>query len=65
MIKIVCVGKVKETFYRDAILEYMKRLSKYHKVIIEEVMDSNMEQERDLILKKLDKRDYIVTMEIE
>ncbi|MBQ8681839.1 MAG: 23S rRNA (pseudouridine(1915)-N(3))-methyltransferase RlmH [Bacilli bacterium] len=65
MIKIICVGKIKESFYRDAIAEYMKRLSKYHKVEIIEVMDSNIKQEKDLILKKLDKKDYIVTMEIE
>ena len=65
MIKIICVGKIKEAFYRDAIAEYIKRLSKYHKVEIVEVMDSNIKNEKDLILKKIDKRDYIITMEIE
>lgn len=65
MIKIICVGKIKESFYRDAIDEYMKRLSKYHKVEILEVMDSNIKDEKTLILNKIDKRDYIVTMEIE
>ena len=28
MIKIICVGKIKEKFYREAILEFQKRLSK-------------------------------------
>lgn len=65
MIKIICVGKVKEKFYRDAIDEYMKRLSKYHKVIIDELPDSNINSERDIILKHIDKKDYIVTLEIE
>lgn len=65
MIKIICVGKVKESFYRDAINEYMKRMLKYHKIEIIEVMDSNLKNEKDLILKKLDKKDYIVTLEIE
>lgn len=65
MIKIICVGKIKESFYREAIDEYLKRLSKYHKVEIIEVMDSNIKGEKELILKKIDKRDYIVTMEIE
>ena len=65
MIKIICVGKIKESFYRDAIDEYMKRLSKYHKIEIIEVMDSNINNEKDLILKKIDKKDFIVTMEIE
>jgi len=65
MIKIICVGKIKESFYREAISEYLKRMGKYQKLEIIEVSDSNMEQERDLILKKIDKKDYLVTMEIE
>lgn len=65
MIKIICVGKIKEAFYREAINEYVKRMGKYHKIIIEEVMDSNIKQEKELILKKIDKKDYIITMEIE
>lgn len=65
MIKIICVGKIKEQFYRDAISEYMKRLRKYHKVIVEEVMDSDIVHEKDLIIRHLNSRDYIVTLEIE
>lgn len=65
MIKILCVGKIKEQFYRDAIAEYMKRLTKYHKVIIEEVSDSNKENEKELLFKKIDKKSYIVTLEID
>ena len=65
MIKIICVGKIKESFYRDAIEEYMKRLSKYHKVIIEEVMDSDIKHEAELILKHINSKDYVVTLEIE
>ena len=65
MIKIICVGKIKETFYREAICEYMKRMQKYHKVVIEEVMDSTKEQEKELILRKIDRKDYIVTLEID
>ena len=33
MIKIICVGKIKESFYREAINEYLKRLSKYTKIL--------------------------------
>ena len=53
MIKILCVGKIKETFYQEAIKEYMKRLSKYHKVVIEELPDSTKQKEEDLLLKKI------------
>lgn len=65
MIKIICVGKIKEIFYKDAIDEYMKRLSKYHKVVIDELPDSSMNKEKDLILKHINKKDYIITLEIE
>ena len=38
-ITILCVGKIKEKFYRDAIAEYEKRLSRYCKLEIIEVPD--------------------------
>lgn len=38
-IDIVCVGKIKEKFYRDALDEYIKRLSRYCKLSIIEVDD--------------------------
>ena len=65
MIRIVCVGKIKEKFYRDAIEEYMKRMRKYHRVEIIEVMDSNIKNEAVEILKRIGTKDYVVTMEIE
>ena len=42
MIKIVCVGKVKEKYLQEAISDYMKRLSKYHKIDIIELEDSKI-----------------------
>lgn len=38
-VTILCVGKIKEKFYRDAIAEYSKRLSRYCKLDIIEVAD--------------------------
>lgn len=38
-VTILCVGKVKEKFYRDAIAEFEKRLSRYCKLDIIEVAD--------------------------
>lgn len=38
-ITIVCVGKVKEKYLRDAIAEYEKRLSRYCKLQVIEVVD--------------------------
>ena len=54
MIKVVCVGKVKEKYLQEAISDYMKRLSKYHKVEIIELEDSNMIEEKVKILKHID-----------
>lgn len=72
MIKIICVGKIKEKFYRDAIEEYKKRLSKYTKLEIIEVNDVDLdnisnilEKEKDNILRYINERDYIVTLEID
>lgn len=65
MIKIICVGKVKEKYLRDGIDDYLKRLTKYHKVEIMEINDSNMEEEAKGIIRYITPRDYIITLEIE
>ena len=72
MIKIICVGKIKEKFYKEAIIEYEKRLSKYTKIKIIEVEDTNnnneeiiKQKEKELILKHIEPKDYIITLEIE
>ena len=41
-IHIVCVGKIKEKYLKDAILEYSKRLSKYCKLDIIELQDEKI-----------------------
>ena len=38
-ITLITVGKIKEKYYRDAIAEYTKRLSRYCKLDIIEVAD--------------------------
>jgi Uncharacterized conserved protein len=72
MIKIICVGKIKEKFYREAIDEYRKRLSKFIKLEIIEVPDVNLDnkdsslnKEKENILKHLKDKEYAITMEIE
>ena len=34
MIKILCVGKLKEAYLQDLVNDYLKRISKYHKIEI-------------------------------
>ena len=64
MIKIICVGKLKEKYLVDACIEYTKRISKYTKIEIIELKDSNINDEKDNILKHINK-EYIITLEIE
>ena len=64
MIKIICVGKLKEKYLTDAVLEYSKRISKYTKLDIIELKDSNINDEKNEILKHITK-DFIITLEIE
>lgn len=41
-INIICVGKLKENYLKDAILEYSKRLSKYCNLNIIELQDEKL-----------------------
>lgn len=55
-IDILCVGSVKEIFYRQAVGEYGKRLSRYIKLNIYEVKDEKTsehasEKEMQMVLK--------------
>lgn len=69
MIKIVCVGKIKEKFFEEAIKEYLKRLNKYTKLQIIELNDEKEEvalkKEAENILKHIKDNDYVITLEIE
>ena len=72
MIKIICVGKLKEKFWIDASLEYLKRISKYTKIEVIQIPDFKsdipsieLEKEKDKILSKIEDKDYIITLEID
>lgn len=63
-IDIVCVGKIKEEFYRNAITEYLKRLSRFAKVEIKEIAEGkDLEEEAQDILRA--SRGYIIALCIE
>lgn len=64
MIKIICVGKLKEKYLIDLVDDYVKRVNKYHKLELIEVRDSNIKDEAIEIEKHIQSRDFIVTMEI-
>ena len=63
-IYFVVVGKIKEAFYRDAVAEYIKRLSRFAKIEIKELPEGvNPEAEADDILRAV--RGYIVALAVE
>lgn len=75
-VTLICVGKVKEKFYRDAIKEYEKRLGAYIKLNTIEISDEKvkvendseialaMEKEGNNILSKIKDTQYVITLEI-
>ena len=71
MIRIITVGKIKEKYFTEAVNEYLKRLSKYTKIELIEVKDEDFDisktllKEKESILKYIDEKDYIITLEIE
>ncbi len=76
-ITILCVGKIRESYWEDAIAEYMKRLTRYCKPEIIQVADEKtpddasenmnkqiLEKEGDRLLEKLPDDAYVITLEI-
>ena len=64
MIKIICVGKIKEKYLSDLIDDYKLRISKFQKVEIIELKDSTKEKENEEILKHINEKDYNICMDI-
>ncbi|MCI7221457.1 MAG: 23S rRNA (pseudouridine(1915)-N(3))-methyltransferase RlmH, partial [Erysipelotrichaceae bacterium] len=76
MIKIVAVGKIKEKYFKDAISEYVKRLSPYTKLEIIEVLDEKTsenneginllakENEGKRILSKINDDEYVIALDL-
>ncbi len=77
-ISIICVGKLKEKFYLDAVSEYAKRLSAFCALTITELAEVRLSQEpsnaeisaalskeADEIRKKIPKGAYVAAMCVE
>ena len=76
-INIICIGKIKESFFRDSIDEYSKRLSKYCTLNITELPDEKIpnnasekesllikEKEGQNILNNIKKDSYIICLDL-
>ena len=65
MIKILCIGKLKESYLKDAVNDYLKRISKYTKIELIELKDSNINNEKEEIQKHIKTSEHIVSLAIE
>ena len=77
-VTIVCVGKLKEKYWKDAIAEYSKRLSRYMKLEIIELADEKapesmspaqeaevLEKEGQRILKHIREDAFVTALAVE
>ena len=77
MLKVVCVGKIREKAMQELLKEYQKRLSGYCTLSIEEVSDeatlqSNSEamneqikkKEGERILSRIKEKEYVILLEL-
>ncbi len=77
-IKIICIGKLKERYWTEAIAEYTKRMKAYAALDIVELKEERaagieqgseitriLNSEGEQILKRIGERDYVITLEIE
>ena len=70
MIKIICVGKLKEKYLKEAKEEYLKRLGRYTKMEVIELPDYNYDEIKTIleegknILSKIGDDDYVITLDI-
>lgn len=77
-VSIICVGKIKEKFYTDAVKEYAKRMSRFADFEITEIPDERIpdnasekeiekikEREGEKILSKLNPQSFVISLCVE
>ncbi|MBO5046402.1 MAG: 23S rRNA (pseudouridine(1915)-N(3))-methyltransferase RlmH [Clostridia bacterium] len=63
-VNFVVVGKIKESFYREAVAEYQKRLSRFCKLEIKELPErASLKEEAEDILRAA--KGYVIALAIE
>ena len=66
-ISIICIGKLKESFWKDACEEYLKRLSRFAKIEVLELPESktdDVDEESASILAHLPKSSYVIALDV-
>ena len=65
MIKILCVGKIKESYLDDLTNDYKKRIGKYIKIEIIELKDDvNYDKEISNLIKNIKTSDYNIGLDL-
>ena len=65
MIRIICLGKLKEDYLKEAVNDYLKRINNYHKIEIIELKDNeNIQEEEKEILNVLNPRSFKIALDI-
>lgn len=70
-INLICIGKIKESYLQEGILEYQKRLKPFCDFKIMELkefnttdIEKNILEEEKLILNSIKDQDFVITLEI-
>ena len=65
MIKILCVGKIKEKYLQDLINDYLNRINKYYKIEIIELKENiDIEKENKNILEHIKSNEFNIALDI-
>ena len=72
MIKIVCVGQVKDKNLSALIQDYVKRINKYHPLKVNEVKDEPikdndsivLDREAERALKQINNKEYVILLDL-
>ena len=72
MIRLICVGKVKDNNLSNLINDYLKKINRYHKIELIEVKDEPIKDnelhvlntEADRVLKYINNDDYVILLDL-
>lgn len=72
MIKLVCIGKIKDTNLKALIDDYIKKINRYHKIEVIEVKDEPIKDNEKYVLvteasralSKIDDDEYVILLDL-
>ena len=70
-ITVICVGGIKEKFYKDACDEYIKRLGRFGKIRVTELAEVRGQSRQDInkegkaVIKAIPKSSYVIALCVE